>query len=92
MKNSIFLKSNKESLVRIDKIFLFGAAFLSLNAFSQQKVKDSTQVESLDEVLVSAVRVTSKTPVSFSKHGKKEIRYRNLGQDIPDLKNYLPSV
>lgn len=46
----------------------------------------------LDDVLVSAVRVTTKTPVSFSNMDKKEIKYRNLGQDIPVLMNYLPSV
>ena len=42
--------------------------------------------------MVSAVRVTSKTPVSFSNLDKKEIKFRNLGQDIPILMNYLPSV
>ncbi|KAB1156115.1 TonB-dependent receptor [Flavobacterium luteum] len=64
----------------------------SLFAFSQEKQKDSTKVISLDEVLVSAIRVTTKTPVSFSNLDKKEIAFRNLGQDIPILMNYLPSV
>jgi iron complex outermembrane receptor protein len=49
-------------------------------------------VNQLDEVLVSAIRVTSKTPVSFSNLSKKEIQSRNLGQDIPILMNYMPSV
>ncbi|MDO8317013.1 MAG: TonB-dependent receptor [Flavobacterium sp.] len=65
-------------------------SLLSLHSFSQ--VKDTTKVNQLDEVLVSAVRVTSKTPVSFSNLDKKEIKFRNLGQDIPILMNYLPSV
>jgi iron complex outermembrane receptor protein len=43
-------------------------------------------------VLVSAIRVTTKTPISFSNLDKKDIKYRNLGQDIPILMNYLPSV
>jgi iron complex outermembrane receptor protein len=64
--------------------------FFSLFSFAQQQ--DSTKVNQLDDVLVSAVRVTSKTPVSFSNMDKKEIKYRNLGQDIPVLMNYLPSV
>lgn len=42
--------------------------------------------------MVSAVRVTTKTPVSFSNLNKKDIKFRNLGQDIPILMNYLPSV
>ena len=45
----------------------------------------------LDEVLVSAVRATQ-----YSCHllqpNKKELAKRNLGQDIPILLNYLPSV
>lgn len=46
----------------------------------------------LDEVLVKAVRATSNIPVTFSNLSKQEIAKRNLGQDIPILLNYLPSV
>lgn len=66
--------------------------FLLASFFSFSQVKDTTKVNQLDEVLVSAVRVTSKTPVSFSNLTKNEIKSRNLGQDIPILMNYLPSV
>lgn len=78
--------SNFSSLLSL-LFFLF-----SLVSFSQEKQQDTTKVNQLDEVLVSAVRVTSKTPVSFSNLDKKEIKLRNLGQDIPILMNYLPSV
>ena len=76
-------------------------SLFSLGAFAQdtttkeaakQKVKDSTYVNTLNEILVSAIRVDSKTPMSFSNLDKKEIKFRNLGQDIPVLMNYLPSV
>lgn len=70
--------------------FVLFSLFTSLISFSQQQ--DSTKVNQLDDVLVSAVRVTTKTPVSFSNMSKKEIQFRNLGQDIPILMNYLPSV
>jgi iron complex outermembrane receptor protein len=46
----------------------------------------------LEEVLVSAVRVNTDVPVTFSNLTKKEIAKRNLGQDIPILLNYMPSV
>ena len=46
----------------------------------------------LDEVLVSAVRVKSNSPVTHSNVSKEELEKRNLGQDIPKLLNYLPSV
>ena len=71
-------------------LFLLFSFFYSLFSFAQQQ--DSTKVNQLDDVLVSAVRVTSKIPVSFSNMDKKEIKYRNLGQDIPVLMNYMPSV
>ncbi|MFD1603807.1 TonB-dependent receptor [Flavobacterium artemisiae] len=83
--------SKVKNLIGTKSIFftLFSTLF-TLFSFAQKQ--DSTKVNSLDEVLVSAVRVTSKTPVSFSNMDKKEIKYRNLGQDIPVLMNYLPSV
>lgn len=75
------------------KALVFGlllTAYCLQPAFSQEKQTDS--LNQLDEVLVSAVRVGKKTPVTFSNLSKKEIAPRNLGQDIPILMNYLPSV
>ncbi|MES2241208.1 MAG: TonB-dependent receptor [Bacteroidota bacterium] len=72
---------------------LITVAFFSLFSFlTNAQVKDTTNVNQLDEVLVSAIRATTKTPVSFSNLDKKEIAPRNLGQDIPALMNYMPSV
>lgn len=68
-------------------IFFF---LFSLLSFAQQK--DTIKVNQIDEVLVSAVRVTTKTPISFSNLSKKGIETRNLGQDIPIIMNFLPSV
>ncbi|MFV8268701.1 TonB-dependent receptor [Flavobacterium sp. GT2N3] len=82
-------KTKPSNLLRIRLFSLFFSLF-SFLSFSQ--VKDTTEVNQLDEVLISAIRVTSKTPVSFSNLDKKEIKFRNLGQDIPILMNYLPSV
>ncbi len=83
--------SKSQKLGRTKSIFftLF-SIFYSLFSFAQEQ--DSTKVNKLDDVLVSAVRVTTKTPVTFSNMDKKEIKFRNLGQDIPVLMNYLPSV
>ncbi|MBB4800269.1 iron complex outermembrane receptor protein [Flavobacterium nitrogenifigens] len=86
-----FKGSKAQKKVGTKFVFSTFSLFFALCSFAQQQ-KDSTKVNSLDEVLVSAVRVTSKTPVSFSNMDKKEIKYRNLGQDIPVLMNYLPSV
>ncbi len=53
---------------------------------------DTTRTEKLDEVLVKAVRVDAKSPITHSNLSKEEIAKRNLGQDIPTLINFLPSV
>ena len=84
----------KYLLLKISRKQLIISSFLlfSLATLAQEKTKDTTRVNQLDEVLVSAIRVTSKTPVSFSNLSKKEIQNRNLGQDIPILMNYMPSV
>lgn len=94
MNNLFYLKSTKTKSSNLLSIRLFSILFFlfSLVSFSQEKPQDTTKVNQLDEVLVSAVRVTSKTPVTFSNLDKKEIKFRNLGQDIPVLMNYLPSV
>jgi iron complex outermembrane receptor protein len=83
-------KSHKLANYKLFFFFLF-SIFYSLTSFAQEE-QDSVKVNQLDNVLVSAVRVTTKTPVSFSNLDKKDIKYRNLGQDIPILMNYLPSV
>lgn len=90
MNTIISFKIKEPKRLTISISFLF--SLFSFLSFSQEKQQDTTKVNQLDEVLVSAVRVTSKTPVSFSNLDKKEIKFRNLGQDIPILMNYLPSV
>ena len=54
--------------------------------------QDSTATQNLDEVLVKAVRVKPDAPITHSNVTKKDLQQRNLGQDIPILLNYLPSV
>lgn len=45
-----------------------------------------------EEFIVSATRASSTTPTTFSTVDKSEIAKRNLGQDIPILLQYTPSV
>ena len=65
-----------------------------LSTFGQEKSKDSLVGSeiALDEVLVSAVRATEESPVTFTNLTKKQIASRNLGQDIPVLMNFMPGV
>ena len=45
-----------------------------------------------DEVVVSATRVTQKSAVAFTNVGKAELEKQNLGQDLPLLLNFTPSL
>ncbi|MDG1673073.1 MAG: TonB-dependent receptor [Flavobacteriaceae bacterium] len=72
---------------------LYLAFILVVPLWAQEaQPQDSTQTQNLDEVLVKAVRVQPNAPITHSNLTKKDIRKRNLGQDIPALLNYLPSV
>ncbi|WP_432411965.1 TonB-dependent receptor [Rasiella sp. SM2506] len=61
-------------------------------SFAQETQQDSTSIETLEEVLVQSVRVKADSPITHSNLSAEEITKRNLGQDIPILLNYLPSV
>jgi len=74
-------------------LFVFLAfSVLSFQLFSQEKQQDSTEVQTLDEVLVKAVRVDADSPITHSNVKKEALEKRNLGQDLPILLSYLPSV
>lgn len=45
-----------------------------------------------EEFIVSATRAAASTPTTFTTVDKSEIAKRNLGQDIPILLNFTPSV
>lgn len=71
--------------------FVFLFSMLCSVVFAQQ-IQDSTKVEVLDEVLVKSVRVAADSPITHSNVSKEELQERNLGQDIPILLNFQPSV
>lgn len=65
----------------------------AMNA-QEQQAKDSlkTTTISLEEVSVAGLRASKDQPLSFSEITKGELKGRNLGQDLPILLNFLPSV
>lgn len=88
---NVFLKRQKAKAKsqKIYKLSIFSILF-SLCSYSQEQPKDS--VKSIEEVLISGVRAKDKNPITFKNVSKAQIAPRNLGQDIPILLNYLPSV
>ena len=71
-------------------VFVLLAYSITLSA--QESVIDSLEIQNLEEVIVSSVRVKENIPIAFNNVSKDEISKRNLGQDIPILLNFLPNV
>jgi iron complex outermembrane receptor protein len=67
-------------------------SLLLVNLNAQEKTQDTTKIQILNEVLVKSIRVDSDSPITHSNVDKEELAKTNLGQDIPVLLNYLPSV
>lgn len=92
---NLFKQSTMYDVPSTKKSKIVFSIFFSLSSFysfSQEKIQDTIKVSQLDEVLVSGVRAGKKNPVTYTNVTKEEIAPRNLGQDIPILLNYLPSV
>lgn len=90
MKNLLFAGLHKPFSQK--RLFFYSLSLFSFCSYAQNVPQDSTKVNALDEVMVKAVRANDKTPVPFTNLSKKDLRERNLGQDIPMLLNFLPSV
>ncbi|MFK7952098.1 MAG: TonB-dependent receptor [Ekhidna sp.] len=70
--------------------FLFLAASLLLASFAMGQ--DSLKTLRLDDVTVYSTRANEKTPTTYSTVSKEELQSINLGQDLPILLNFTPSV
>ncbi|MFT5762549.1 MAG: iron complex outermembrane receptor protein, partial [Polaribacter sp.] len=79
-------------LRRQESTFIVFVFLFTMTSIAQEKSQDSTKTEKLDEVLVKAVRVDATSPIAHSNITKEQLEKRNLGQDLPILLNYLPSV
>ncbi|HLV46771.1 MAG TPA: TonB-dependent receptor [Flavobacterium sp.] len=58
----------------------------------QDSLSNASTEETLDELIIQSIRAKDNTPMTFSKITKKDLESRNLGQDIPALLNFMPSV
>ena len=72
----------------------FLSLITTLSLFSQEKIKDTLQgtKQNLDEIVVQSIRVKYSAPFSHSNISKEELSSKNLGQDLPILLSFLPSV
>lgn len=76
------------------KNIYFLTLITTFSLFSQEKINDSIQgtKQNLEEVVVQSLRVKFTAPISHSNISKAELSSRNLGQDLPILLSFLPSV
>lgn len=76
------------------KVLMMSAiALLSHGLLAQTKQQnDSIKTIGLEEVIVSTTRAGDKTPVAYSNLNKEEVESRNIGQDLPYLLNFTPSL
>ncbi len=63
----------------------------TISGFTQKTLK-VTDTINLEEVVLTAVRAGKKAPFAQTILEKTEIEQRNLGQDLPVLMNFMPSV
>ena len=89
---TLFKKSTKYKVLSTKTNLSLFSVLFSLFSFSQETQKDSLKTTELKEVTVSSVRAKDKNPITYTNVSKEEIAPRNLGQDIPVLLQYLPSV
>lgn len=73
-------------------LWLTAACFTKLLAHGNPIKADSTATQNFDEVLVKAVLEKSNAQIARYNVSKKDTKKCNLGQDIPTLLNYLPSL
>jgi len=76
----------------VSAIFALSCASIAAQEILPKKDRDTTEIEVLDEVVLTTVRVARDAPVTHSNVDKEDLETRNLGQDLPVLLNYLPSV
>ncbi|MFC5412305.1 TonB-dependent receptor [Larkinella bovis] len=65
---------------------------VELNQDAQITVSLTKTVVVVDEVVVSATRANQKSAIAYTNVSGKELTKQNLGQDIPLLLNFTPSL
>ncbi len=53
---------------------------------------DSLKLEHMQELVVTSVRATKKTPVAFTNMSQEQLKAVNYGQDVPYLLSLTPSI
>lgn len=71
---------------------MYSALTLSVSSVYAQEKTDSLKQINLSEIVVSATRANSQSPVSYSNITEKDIKAVNTAKNIPFILQTLPSV
>lgn len=92
-KDEIKMIGNLFSLQKFKVLSIALGLLTTSVVFSQEIVLDTlVKPETLDEVFIRTVKVDADSPITHSNLDSEEIAKRNLGQNIPQVLGYLPSV
>lgn len=92
-KDEIKMIGNLFSLQKFKVLSIALGLLTNSVVFSQEIVLDTlVKPETLDEVFIRTVKVDADSPITHSNLDSEEIAKRNLGQNIPQVLGYLPSV
>lgn len=67
-------------------------AFLSSISLFSEEIPDSLKQVNLNEIIVSATRVTERAPIAFSNIGTAQIKENNTAKNIPYILETMPSI
>ncbi|MCE7043581.1 TonB-dependent receptor [Dyadobacter sp. CY312] len=94
-KNGNFSLKNIAENISILNVSYVGYQSLKLDLTEQSSVVNVTLTKSTyqaDEVIISATRVNDKTGMAYTNVSAETIEKQNLGQDLPVLLNFTPSL
>jgi len=92
-KNGVFLFENltKTSYTLKTSFVGFEDAISKAHADQDVVIKLNPKTYSIDEITVSSLRATDKSPVAYTNLDKETLAKSNLGQDVPYLLSLTPS-
>ncbi len=84
----------KKTLVAFAAFLLLGAVAMAQNSDESElfSVEDGQLMSALDSIVVSASRVTAKSPVAYSEIGRGDIALQSPSFSLPMMLNMQPSV
>lgn len=93
-KNGSFtLKNLSENVAALDVSYVgYQSARITVSGNDELEIKLSKSTFQADEVIINATRVNDKTGMAYTNVSAETINKQNLGQDLPVLLNFTPSL